>query len=476
MQYFVVGIVSSALPATLYGFFLGYLGVSSYVYATATQVVSLPWSFKVLFGMINDCFPLRGLSRKPYMVIGWTLCTLALASIACVPMPAQGSKKVGMLSGLMAIAAVGYIIADVAADGLLVEIAKRELDHVRGTTQTNVYLVRTIGGVVASLLVGLGMNGREYNGTMDRSPLSFTQVCGLLAIPSAMMIPVSWLYVHETRKPPCSRVVYINDVRGLISKKGMFYLVVYSLAHSSFGDISTTASGNVTKIWAGVHNLQAQLNGIVGAAIFAGGLVVVKKYLLNYNWRKIIIGCTITLIAIDAMFVFCTIFDVVRNQYFYLGEAIVTMVPAAARFMVTSFVVVEVAPKGQEGLTYGLLTTLHNLGGPVARGISNQVMTIFPGIAQPENYIKDTPEFRWLVAWSYIVSYACALLALGLLPLLPSQKAQAKERMQWPASKRWLRWTAGITTTSFVYALTMNLLAMSSYSCMRIVGGDGCNR
>ena len=103
-------------------------------------------------------------------------------------------------------------------------------------------------------------------------------------------------------------------------------------------------------------------------------------------------------------------------------------------------------------------------------------MTSFPGIAQPQNYITDTPAFRMRVAESYLVSYACGLIALGMLPLLPSQKAQAKERMKWPASDRWMRWTLGLTTTSFVYALTMNLLAMSSYSCMRIVGGDGCNR
>ena len=126
MQYLAVGIVSSALPGTLYGFFLGYLGVSSYVYATAAQVVSLPWSFKLFIGMTNDCFPLRGLSRKPYMMIGWTICTLSLVGIACVPMPAQGSQEVGVISALMTLAACGYIIADVAADGLLVEIAKEE--------------------------------------------------------------------------------------------------------------------------------------------------------------------------------------------------------------------------------------------------------------------------------------------------------------------------------------------------------------
>lgn len=58
------------LPSTIYGFFLGYLNVESYVYATAATVVVLPWSFKFIFGMINDCVPIWGYRRK---VSGWSV-------------------------------------------------------------------------------------------------------------------------------------------------------------------------------------------------------------------------------------------------------------------------------------------------------------------------------------------------------------------------------------------------------------------
>jgi hypothetical protein len=221
--------------------------------------------------------------------------------------------------------------------------------------------------------------------------------------------------------------------------------------------------------------MQAQLCGIIGAAIFAAGLAVVKAKLLNYNWRIIIAVTTIFLTVVDATFTFMTIFNVIRNQYFALGETIVVMVPAAARFMVTTFIVVEMAPKGQEGVTYGLLTTLHNLGGPVARGISNQLMTVFTGIANAENYTTDTPAFRRTVAYSYMVSYACAILSCLLLPLMPVQKAQARARLrEWGSSAKYAKWTVGLTAVAMIYALTMNSLAMSSYSCMRIVGGSGC--
>ena len=43
-QYFAVGLMSSGMPATIYGFFIGYLNVPAYVYATAGVITSIPWS------------------------------------------------------------------------------------------------------------------------------------------------------------------------------------------------------------------------------------------------------------------------------------------------------------------------------------------------------------------------------------------------------------------------------------------------
>ena len=67
-QYFVVGLIYGGLPATIYGFFLGYLAVPAYVYSTASVLCVFPWSFKFAFGLINDTRPIFGYHRKPYMV------------------------------------------------------------------------------------------------------------------------------------------------------------------------------------------------------------------------------------------------------------------------------------------------------------------------------------------------------------------------------------------------------------------------
>ena len=89
-QYFAVGLIYGGLPSTVYGVFNGYLNVPAHVFATISTVMTLPWSMKFAFGLVNDCFPILGYHRKPYMVIGWSFCAATLLYIAwCAPLPEQ---------------------------------------------------------------------------------------------------------------------------------------------------------------------------------------------------------------------------------------------------------------------------------------------------------------------------------------------------------------------------------------------------
>ena len=74
----------------------------------------------------------------------------------------------------------------------------------RGYTQSTVYLVRATGQVLAVVLVGIFMNGYEYNGSFDWG-LSFSQVCACLAAPAVIMIPVSWWGIPEEAQPDENR-------------------------------------------------------------------------------------------------------------------------------------------------------------------------------------------------------------------------------------------------------------------------------
>ena len=71
------------------------------------------------------------------------------ATEAAKPCNAAASEEGGRFALSMMLASIGYCIADVAADGLTVSLARAEPIATRGATQTTVYLVRTLGNVHA---------------------------------------------------------------------------------------------------------------------------------------------------------------------------------------------------------------------------------------------------------------------------------------------------------------------------------------
>ena len=490
--------IYGGLPATTYGLFLGYLNVPAHVYATARVVMMLPWSFKFAFGLLNDTRPIGGYRRKPYMALGWALCALMLLRLALTTLPPpyycldevtrrpltdeppcnpSAADAGGHYALMMMLAALGYVVADVAADGLTVEIARREPERRRGRTQTAAYMTRSLGVVLSMLLVGFGMNGAEYNGSFEAG-LSFNAICGLLALPAAAMAPVSWLMIDE---PACTAHVdaraYLRLTWELLCSKAMFYVVCFQFLSAGVLSISTPATGEVKQHWAGVKNLPAQLFGVAGYGLFIAGLSLVRSRLLGVDWRLILLVSQASLQLIDMPFAFCTIFDVVRNQYFYLGETFLIEIPDGANFIVSTYVIVEMAENGNEGLVYGLLTTTYNLGAPLGRAVGNQLYALFsPPLDDAQNYIDDTPAFRNTVAASYALSYGFAFLSLVSLLLLPSQKAEAQRRKKhWPRHPRYAAAIITMVGLALTYALLVNFLSMfEATACLRFAGGQGC--
>lgn len=234
-----------------------------------------------------------------------------LAAEPCHPESAEAGGRYALL---MMLAAFGYVIADVAADGLTVEYAKAEPLAIRGKTQTTAYFVRTIGKASVTTFIGVCMNSKLYNGTFSWG-LQFPAVCGCLSIPASMMVPISLVYVHEpTDKIAKTMREYISSCWQLLCGRAFFTIIMYQVCSTVVGGITTTAGGLVKEQWAGVQNFQNQVFSLVGDIVFASGLALVQKKLLNVSWRLIIIITIIALNVFDCTLSTLTIFDIVRNQ------------------------------------------------------------------------------------------------------------------------------------------------------------------
>ena len=198
---------------------------------------------------------------------------------------------------------------------------------------------------------------------------------------------------------------------------------------------------------------------------------------LNVSWRLIVALTVIISNVIDAPFTFVTIYDVIRNQYLWLDDALILAIPSAMGFVVNTYVIVEMAEMGAEGITYGIHTTASNLGGPVANAIGNAIFGTFrPSLSDAANYVADTPHFRDVVAQSYLLSYFFTFVALATLPLLPDQKSDTAHRKATRPRHQGFA-IAGLTLLAcgLAYSLTVNLLTVfPSTSCLQFVGGPGC--
>ena len=76
---------------------------------------------------------------------------------------------------------------------------------------------------------------------------------------------------------------------------------------------------------------------------------------------------------------------------------------------------------------------MHNVGQALPTAVSNQLFASFhPALSNTANYIPDKggdkPCFRRVVACSFLVGYGFALASLLTMPLMPSQKAEARHR------------------------------------------------
>ncbi|ETN00095.1 hypothetical protein PPTG_24310 [Phytophthora nicotianae INRA-310] len=168
----------------------------------------------------------------------------------------------------------------------------------------------------------------------------------------------------------------------------MVQVLAYRFFSGIFDGFTVTAGDPIQRYWARVHPLNESLFSVIGLVVFSVALYVTKSIGLGWSWHRVIAWTTVSVIVLDAIVGMLTIWDVLRSQWFWLGTPILEELPQAMNFLVSTFVVVELAELGNEAAVYGLLTTVSNLSSPFASCISKNVNALFDvGVA---DIIRDS--------------------------------------------------------------------------------------
>ncbi|KAF4320672.1 hypothetical protein BBO99_00001279 [Phytophthora kernoviae] len=404
VNYACIGFLNGLLPALVYPFFKLYLNMDGFQVSAAATVVRLPWSYKTLFGLLSDHVPLAGYRRKSYMLIGWAVSIAALAVLAYNPIAppyykageiqrtrevnlrvvenADAAASGGQYLIRLLVVCAGYVMTDVACDGIMVEIARLEPMETRGETQATIYMVRYMASLAAGIIAALCFNGEVYGGSFSWSVTPNNVFWGCAAV-AMLGCCGTVLFLDETCAVPNNKnskatpVPPVLEMWRILQQRAVWQLIAFHFGHSFLSSVSISDLAAIQEFWVGVTPLNSSLAGCVSTALVVFATFLMREYFLNTSWRWIMLTCSFFTTVVFFGVNLVTTFDIIRNEWFYLGGPQLAAIPEGMRSVVAGFVTVEIAESGFESATYALLTTAHNLAWPFAQSVTNLVDAYF---------------------------------------------------------------------------------------------------
>ncbi|KAF0694525.1 Aste57867_14607 [Aphanomyces stellatus] len=499
-QYAGVGILSGTLPNLVYPIFTRYLQMEGYQIASYVPIINIAWSLKVFAGIASDCFPIYGYKRKSYIVMGWCIALVCCACMALTPFPApafanalkgqnlknltafdiehytnphakdQGSQFVLWSMG----ATFGFVLADVAADAVMVQHAQREPIHMRGRIQTMIYVVRESFRMIPLVVIGVCLNDFQYGGGFDFS-IAPSVIYWLLTGACALALVASFTLLVEAPTPAVPFREYIHGLWDLLHLRVMWQICAFRFIAYFGSQFDATPRPIVASMWLKVQPFPTAMYLIAGSALNALTYYLCGRYGLHWNWRTALIVSSVIAVAMDAAIMLPSIWssDARQSQHYYLVTMTVEKIPSAVQFIVPSFSSVELADMGNEGAVHGLTTTIANFAAPVCSMLFKTLDGFFD--TSLSTMSQDSTYVRWQATYCFLVAYAVKLAWLASLPLLPKQKAHLQL-----LKRRGRRDShAGVILVTLFLGLMVfqflgNVLSIfPSTTCWRIAGGKG---
>jgi MFS family permease len=177
--------------------------------------LGLPWSMKMVAGVASDVYPILGSRRIAYLFLGSTATMAGYAAMA-----GSVATKAGYLVAALLIT-VGFMVQDVVADALSVEVA--ETDEEIGQIQTLGRMATLAGGISVGYLSGWLAESIGTRATFG--------VAALLPIVVALSVPFARPGRTATRITPAANS---RDAGPLGGGKARLVMLV-GLGYAAFG-------------------------------------------------------------------------------------------------------------------------------------------------------------------------------------------------------------------------------------------------
>ena len=252
--------------------------------------------------------------------------------------------------GLLFLFNVFLVLTDVAMDGLMVQYARRESLSLRGRAQTMIYVSRQVGMVCGALIKGLGLNWYDYRGPWCKG-FDVNILFLLCAIASCLAIPSIWFMTWEERVTERKSFKHIvGKTWKILKSKAVLQILLFQTGTSILMAISSPADSKILREWLEMNNLARNvIMNAIGGVVFALGASLFAKYFLNKNWIWIFGGSAFVATLLNAGITYIVVYDVIRNQYFYLSDEVCAAFFAGVNFICGLLLFVEISEAENEG-------------------------------------------------------------------------------------------------------------------------------
>jgi len=511
VNYFCSGIFLGGTLSILYPFLIVEEGVTSSEYNASKSLIDIPWSYKILFGALCECFPLFGLKIKPYIILGWILSSSTFIFTALLGNGIRWETFVLLLT----LSNTFCVLADVAADGFMVRASHRESDSKKGKFQTLIYTSRYVGQLFISLVILFFFSGPQLNcpGYVENSSKNCTDdeeiasrndmyedypedwchkqcddatfkfgldisgyswICGLIFI---LSLPF-YLILREEETPTEKFYNFMLLFWQQIKKHEVWQCLLYAMISNLTFGVYNAAKDSANFVWLDLTTTQNQIMLVLENLVFIVGLMLIKKYALTMSWRKLVWIGTIFVTFWNVLY-FLIIFDIYRNVWFYIFTDVSKNFIYTLNYMAASYCIVAISETGFEIIIYALYTSATNVVVPLATVVSNQLMSFFPDLDKQEQLETDTDSIRRDMAYLHLIVIIINLSSLLSLPILQPQRREARELMaRGETSFYWGLFTMISGFVFIIYSTVATFLKVAkaeTYGCYKILGGEGCS-
>lgn len=390
---FCVGYCMYYIQAPLWFYMIDELDAPAAQQTVVNGLMYLPWGLKLLWGLVVDtCWEGK---RKPFIVIGWSLFILANLALIIMVKP-----TIMPLAFLTFTSTVGYVLADVATDAMMVERSQKcERSSNHGQLQARAYISRFAGGMVGCLLSAVIYNKDAWGWGLP----FWAVLCVYIVTPLVCLGPFLWNLeelsdfehllgggnIHDLERsasldvgkngPASSKPNQVSlkeqfKVLYDIFQQRACWLPCSFIFFYNASLLVNPAWNSFLVIGLNFSNLELGMLTLLGNVLAYLSLVVYKRWYFHANWRTVYVVCTVLYLFFTSL-QFVLIFG--WNNLWGMGAKGFAIFFALSSYGMVQFIqgiqflpscrlYLALCPKGSEGTAYAMLTSLANLATTVA--------------------------------------------------------------------------------------------------------------